>query len=101
MEPAAFSPDSADSARPSIRSTAAPTLGRFEQVPLRDIWTSESGDFTPWLAGAENLKLLGEALGLELEPQDIEAAVGPYRADIVCRDPATNTNVLIENQLEL
>ena len=42
-------------------------LGRLHKVELREIWTSESSDFTPWLAQEDNLNLLGEAIGVELE----------------------------------
>ncbi len=38
-------------------------LDRLEQITdLRDVWDSEAGDFTPWLAEDENLELLGMAL---------------------------------------
>ncbi len=46
---------------------SVPVLGRLEKVELRNAWQSESGDFTPWLAQGENLKLLGEAINLDLE----------------------------------
>lgn len=42
-------------------------LGRLERVELRNIWQSESSHFTPWLARKENLDVLGETLGLDLE----------------------------------
>lgn len=76
------------------------TLGRLEAVDLREIWTSESGHFTPWLAREENLTVLGETLDLELELEAQEKAVGPFRADVLCRDSRSNALVLIENQLE-
>lgn len=76
------------------------TLGRLQKVELREVWTSESSDFTPWLAQEENLKLLGEAIGIELELESQEKEVGPFRADILCKDTATDNWVLIENQLE-
>lgn len=76
------------------------SLGRLQPVDLRSIWTSEAGDFTPWLAQEENLTLLGETIGLDLELEGTEQNVGPFRADIVCKDTATNSWVLIENQLE-
>lgn len=76
------------------------TLGRLERVPLRAAWQSEAADFTPWLAQPENIQLLGETLGLELEVEAQEKNVGPFRADILCKDTATGSWVLIENQLE-
>jgi hypothetical protein len=75
-------------------------LGKLVKIELRDIWQSESSHFTPWLAREENLLTLGETLGLELELEAQERAVGPFRADILCKDIATNAWVLIENQLE-
>jgi len=74
-------------------------LGRLEPVDLREIWKTES-DFTSWLAKEENLKLLGDKIGIELELEAQEKDVGPFRADILCRDTATNDWVVIENQLE-
>ncbi len=79
---------------------STPSLGRLERVELREAWTSESSHFTPWLAQEENLRLLGEAIGIELELESQEKEVGPFRADILCRDTATDNWVLIENQLE-
>jgi hypothetical protein len=76
------------------------TLGRLERVDLRNIWISEASDFTPWLARAENLSVLSDTLGLELELEAQERAVGPFRADILCKDIGTDRWVLIENQLE-
>ena len=75
-------------------------LGRLERVELRNIWLSESSDFTPWLARAENLSLLGDALGIDLQLEAQEKRVGPFRADILCKDIGSNAWVLIENQLE-
>ena len=76
------------------------SLGRLQRVELRTIWTSEPAQFTPWLASAENLEILGETLGLEFELEAQEKEVGPFRADIVCKDIGTGSLVLIENQLE-
>jgi len=75
-------------------------LGRLERVDLRAIWISESTDFTPWLALPENLSVLGESLGIDLELEAREKPVGPFRADILCKDIGTDAWVLIENQLE-
>jgi hypothetical protein len=43
---------------------------------------------------------LGETLGLDLELEAQERPVGPFRADILCKDIGTDRWVLIENQLE-
>lgn len=79
---------------------AKKTLGQLQRVDLREAWESESGDFTPWLASAENIALLGDAIGMELEVESQEQSVGKFRADILCRDTANQSWVLIENQLE-
>ncbi|MGI9488971.1 MAG: DUF4268 domain-containing protein [Geminicoccaceae bacterium] len=76
------------------------TLGHLDRVDLRDIWTSEARDFTPWLAREENLQILGDTLGIDLELEAQEKAVGPFRADILCKDIGTDAWVLVENQLE-
>lgn len=75
-------------------------LGKLEKVNLRRIWETEAGEFTPWLAREENIRLLGDTIGLELEVEAQEKEVGPFRADILCKDTGTNHWVLIENQLE-
>ncbi len=75
-------------------------LGRLEKVDLRDAWASEAGDFTPWLALEENIALLGDTIGIDLEVEAQEKNVGPFRADILCKDTVSDRWVLIENQLE-
>lgn len=76
------------------------SLGRLKKVDVDEVFTNEAGDFTPWLAQEENLKLLGETIGIDLELEAQEKDVGPFRADILCKDTATEKWVLIENQLE-
>ena len=75
-------------------------LGRLRKIELRNIWQNEANDFTPWLAGEENLQLLGDTIGIDLEFESQEKDIGPFRADIVCLNTADNSFVLIENQLE-
>jgi Domain of unknown function (DUF4268) len=73
-------------------------LGRLRRVANpRDVWLSESGDFTPWLA--DNLDVLAEELGLSLTLTAIEVPVGGFRLDIQAQTPDGQT-VIIENQLE-
>ena len=74
-------------------------LGTFIKLDIRSIWKNEANDFTPWLAQEENIALLGEALGFDLEVEKVEASVGPYSADILAKDTVNDTYVVIENQL--
>ena len=76
------------------------TLGRLEGLDVRDVWKSEPRDFTAWLSEAENLSLLGDALGLRLELEARERSVGPFSADLVAKDPDQGLTIIIENQLE-
>ena len=76
-----------------------PNLAKIERVTdLRATWPNEAQHFTPWLA--DNIGELGEALGMDLELQDTEAAVGGYSLDVLATDPERNLTVIIENQLE-
>jgi len=75
-------------------------LGKLEKVDLRDFWKDEARDFTPWLAKENNLELLGETLGLEIELEDTEVNVGNFKADLVAKDINSNKTIIIENQLE-
>lgn len=73
------------------------SFGNIEKVDLREVWSSEAGDFTPWLA--ENISKLGEALDLELELQGSEVSVGDFSLDLLAHDEADRP-VIIENQLD-
>lgn len=80
-----------------------PELERMKQVDnLRNTWGTEDNDFTPWLAD-ENLDLLAEVLGIELDRQSQQVNVGRYTADIVASaedGSKDGAKVVIENQLE-
>ena len=75
-----------------------PNLAKIERVDLREAWPNEARDFTPWLA--ENIAEFGEALGMDLELQETEAAVGGYSLDVLATDLNDNRPVVIENQLQ-
>lgn len=75
-------------------------LSMLEPVNLRDVWPSESRDFTPWLAQEGNLAMLGKAVKMDLQFPKTEYYVGEQRADILCQDLTLNRTVVIENQLE-
>jgi Domain of unknown function (DUF4268) len=73
-------------------------LGRLRHVAnARDVWTSEAGDFTPWLA--ENLDVLADELGMTLTLVSVEVPVGDFRLDIQATS-GEGHSVIIENQLE-
>ena len=75
-------------------------LARLERVELRDYWSDEARDFTPWLSQDDNIALLSSTIGMDLEVVGTEEKVGSFSADILCRDLRTNALVVIENQLE-
>ena len=81
-------------------NTAKTELGRLERVDLRKEWITEAQDFTPWLAQPENLAVLSQTLNMDLETAGQEESVGPFRADILCRNTLDDSWALIENQLE-
>lgn len=73
-------------------------LGRLRRVAsARDVWTSEAGDFTPWLA--ENLDILADELGMSLTLVATEVPVGDFRLDVQAQTPDGGV-VIVENQLE-
>lgn len=75
-------------------------LGKIAYIEdLRNIWKHEEKDFTPWLA--ENIALLGESLGLDLEVISVEHGVGSFSLDILAKVTGTENIVAIENQLEV
>jgi hypothetical protein len=73
-------------------------FGLLEEIPPRDAWKHEAKDFTPWLA--ENISQIGDAIGFPLELTGQEVPVETFAADILARNPADDSLVLIENQLE-
>ena len=77
---------------------AGDNLARIRPVSLREAWTYEDLNFTPWLA--ENLDELGDALGVSLELQGQEVSVGAKKLDIFATDRDDGRPVIIENQLE-
>ncbi len=71
-------------------------LGKIEKVDLREAWSNEALDFTPWLQ--ENIDQLGRVLGMDLEVQEREASVGTFSLDLLAHD-SNGRPVIIENQL--
>lgn len=73
-------------------------IGKLEKVNITKVWPKEDAYFTPWLAKEENIAILSEEINIDLEVQEYEKQVGPFRADILCKDTATEHFVVIENQ---
>lgn len=71
-------------------------FGQIQPVALREIWPGEATHFTPWLA--ENLSIISEKLGMDLDLETIEGSAGDFSADIIARDLSTSRLVVIENQ---
>ncbi len=67
------------------------TFGAPGRVSARVAWPHESHEFTPWLA--ENVGLLGDALGLALELKAREHKVGRYSLDLLLSDSAQRIDV--------
>lgn len=81
-----------------VHAPASPvTLGRLEPVDPRAIWPHEAQNFTPWLH--QNADRLAEALGIELDLEEIEHAVGGYSLDMIGRDQTNGVVLIVENQL--
>ncbi len=79
-------------------TSSTESLSRLTTVAVRSIWKHEAHDFTLWLL--ENADVLGDALGMDLELTEAERRVGGFALDLIGTDLATNTVVIVENQLE-
>ena len=72
-------------------------IGSLQRVPLREVWSHEAQDFTPWLE--ENIDELNNAIDLTLSIVAREQTVGDFNVDLVAEDESGDP-VIIENQLE-
>ena len=75
-----------------------PETNPSERIDLRKIWLNETLNFTPWLA--DNLDLLGDAVGMELKSIQTEAPGWAGFLDILAKRANDGLKVAIENQLE-
>ena len=76
-------------------------LGKLEKVKdLRSVWPHEANDFTKWLAKEENLAILGDEIGIDIELRSTEARTGSFSTDILAVESNTDNKIIIENQLE-
>ena len=70
-------------------------IGKIHKIPLRELWRSESRNFTPFLS--KNLDLLSDALGFELHLIQKEVPAGTFKLDILAEGEQSE-KVVIENQ---
>jgi len=70
----------------------------MEITDLRKVWPHEALNFTPWVA--ENVELLGDAVGLDITVDEMESSVGDFNVDIYASETGTDRKIIIENQLE-
>lgn len=76
-------------------------LSKLEEIQdLREIWPHEAREFTPWLAQDDNIKLLGDAIGLDIEVEETKSSVCGFSVDIYASEEGSERKIIIENQLE-
>lgn len=75
-------------------------LAKLKKVDLRVAWNHEARDFTTWLAETDNLRLLGDEIGFDIQHIKTEAEVGNFSVDILAEEEGTGRKIVIENQLE-
>ena len=55
-------------------------LSKLEEVKdLRNVWHDEARDFTPWLVKEDNIALLADAIGIDIEVKERESSVGSFQ----------------------
>ena len=69
---------------------------RLQEAEIRKLWPNEERDLSPWVS--DNIELLNEALGLQMEIEEAESRVGNFRLDLAGVEATTKRPVVIENQ---
>jgi len=87
-------PELAD--QPPVAEPPLVNLTRLKPVVVAKVWPTEAHHFTPWLL--QNGDLLSEVLGIDVELESREYKVGKFSLDIMGREVATGSPVIIENQ---
>jgi hypothetical protein len=73
-------------------------LGKLLRIDLRSVWKNDASDFAPWVA--ENIDLIGEALGLDLAVVSHHRGLADSSVDVIAQDRTRDRRVLIESRLE-
>lgn len=71
-------------------------FGDIKELPLNEFFKNEAQHFTPWLQ--ENIELLGNTIGIDIDDADIEVPIGNYRLDILANESGSDRKIAIENQ---
>lgn len=75
-------------------------LSRVKRIDLREVWPHEANDFTKWLAKPDNIVLLSEEIGVDINVISTEHPVGRFTVDILAEEGESEDKIIIENQLE-
>lgn len=73
-------------------------LGKIRKVDLREIFTNEAREFTPWLE--KNIEQLAELIGLEIIEVKKNQDVGDFSSDLIGIEANSENKIIIENQIE-
>lgn len=71
-------------------------LKKLDEQEVRKIWPREQEDLSQWMK--DNIDVLNEALNLQIEIEEVESSVGPFRLDLAGNEARTQKPVVIENQ---
>ena len=78
----------------------APSLGKLQQIDLRECWGKEAAEFSSWLSQKEILEALGESVGMGLEPVTGEMPLSLLKGGVLAKQTKNDTYVIIQGQLE-
>lgn len=68
----------------------------IKELSLNKYFKNEARDFTPWLE--ENIELLGNTIGIDIEDVKTEVSIGSYKLDILAYESGSERKIAIENQ---
>ena len=71
-------------------------LLKLQEIDVRGIWPKEAEDLSRWMR--DNIEVLNDALGLQIEIEEAESRVGNFRLDLAGNEARTQKPVVIENQ---
>ena len=79
----------------------ATSLGKLRQIDLQEFWGGEAGGLSAWLAQKEILHMLGEAIGIGLEPvSGDEMPMALLKGGVLAKQTKNEAYVIIQGQLE-